>query len=112
MNPETEKEFDEMTLEDGVPSENESLYDKGGVSEWLKQNSDKHLCSDEIYREPMCDLDSFKVKDWINKNFIDRRVLEEELDKITKRHSNPSALECARGHCRGTLQDLKERLLK
>lgn len=56
--------FDAMTPED-IPAE--GLYGEGGVSEWLKTNSDKHLYEDSVYGEPMLDLSADKVKSFLSK---------------------------------------------
>ena len=59
---EESKLFDKM-LE--VKSDNDELYAKGGIEEWLKTNSDKHLFEDMVYGEPMLDLSEDKVKKFI-----------------------------------------------
>lgn len=60
-----EQEFEKMLLPDGVPSENNSLYNEGGITEWLVKHDSEHLYTNDVYREPMLDLDGVKVKSFI-----------------------------------------------
>jgi hypothetical protein len=54
------EEFERMTP-DNIPSQNDSLFGKDGVTEWLKTHDKEHLFSNEVYGEPMCDLDKDKI---------------------------------------------------
>ena len=76
---EQKEEFEKMLLEDGVPSENRELYGQGSISEWLKNNEDKHLYFNEVYGEPMLDLNSDKVWDWHIQSL--KQILESEIER-------------------------------
>lgn len=78
------EEFDKMT--DDIPSENDSLYDQGGIEEWLKKNSDKHLYENSVYGEPMCDLSQSKISIFLKDSLlrVQESVLEEVRGQIDK----------------------------
>ena len=75
----------------------DGLFGKGSYSEWLKENSEKHLCSFEVYGEPMFDLDDERIADWLTKTLqaerqkqrdaiaaTEIRVREEEANEYNK----------------------------
>ena len=76
------EEFDKMTP-DEIPCSTDDLYEKGGVSEWLKENTVNHLFSDGIYGEPMCDLDKDKISDWLKSALT--RIHNSALKEIEER---------------------------
>ncbi|MBU1142019.1 MAG: hypothetical protein KKH92_00070 [Firmicutes bacterium] len=76
------KEFDKLTNTIDCPDE---LYGKDSATEWLKNN--KTLYSDEVYGEPMFDLDEDKVKQFLTDQ-IEKAVEEtiKEDIEIIKKH--------------------------
>jgi len=71
--------FDEMLPEE-VPAE--KLYGEGSVTEWLNNNSKKHLYEDSVYGEPMLDLSKEKIKDFL------RTALESVREESEKKGRN------------------------
>ena len=68
-----------------IPARNDSLYGEGSISDWLKNNTDKHLFSNDVYGEPMLDLDEGKVFAWHSqslKSLIDALVEDRRKAKM------------------------------
>lgn len=96
------KEFEEMLLDDGIPSENSELHGDGSISEWLKKNSNKHLYEDSVYNEPMLDFSEDKIKSFLLASLA--RVRDEEMGLVVSQQNQINDLKAnARAYARKDL---------